>query len=260
VRLAFASLLTGLVIFLAASGGAGADETTPCPADYPQPTLSVVDPTGAGTLYATHLLRASLEFTGDGSADVRSFTAPGARIFTEDDLNRPTLVSDTPGQLTLTAVVVIRDTDRLPYQDDYSCTTTVATTVALQPPAPSVFRDFRRPHYVVPARKLYHRRPDFSFNGQGGEGRRRPLAVHVRARGSSRLKLPGAGVKAASHDYPLREFEFPEGEESRECELLCSPVNGRGFRKRVEVFAERLGGRGTGGLKITVVTPVGLHF
>jgi hypothetical protein len=114
VRLAFASLLTGLVIFLAASGGAGADETTPCPADYPQPTLSVVDPTGAGTLYATHLLRASLEFTGDGSADVRSFTAPRARIFTEDDLNRPTLVSDTPGQLTLTAVVVIRDTDRLP--------------------------------------------------------------------------------------------------------------------------------------------------
>jgi hypothetical protein len=76
-------------------------------------------------------------------------------------------------------------------------------------------------------------------------------------RAASRCRGP---APRPPHDYPLREFDFPDGEESRDCELLCSPVNGWGFRKRGELYAQRLGGRGTGGLKITVVTPVGLHF
>lgn len=259
MRLAASSLLTGLVIFLAVSGGAGADETTPCPADQPRPTLSVVDPKGAGSLYATHILRASLNAPATGSASARSFTAPGARIFPQDNESRPTLVSDTPGPLTLTAVVVIRDTDRLPSQDDYSCTTTVETTVELQPPAPSVFGDFHRPRYIVPSRKLYSPSPNFFFTVKLAKVGADQSPFTVRARGSSRLKVPGAGVKPASHVYPLREFEVEGGEESRKCELLCSPRTDRGFHKRVEVWANGLDRR-PGGLKITVVPPTGLHF
>ena len=120
-----------LVTFLAVPRIAVAYEPPPCPADQPPPTLSVSDPKGAGSLFATHVLRAKID-----GGEVRSFTAPGARIFSQDDASRPELVSDTPGPLTATAVVVIRDTERLPYQDDYSCTSGVATTVELLAPGP----------------------------------------------------------------------------------------------------------------------------
>jgi hypothetical protein len=156
--------------------------------------------------------------------------------------------------------VVIRDTERLPSQDDYSCTMTVATTVGLQPPQPSVFGNFKRPRYTVPARKLYSPEPDFSFTVKLAKVGADHSPFTVRARGSSRLKVPGAGVKAGSHVYPLREFEFGDGEEPRGCEVICSPVTGRGHHKRVEVRVDRLGGRGSGGLKVTVITPTGLHF
>lgn len=245
MRLASLSLLTGLVIFMAVSGGAGADETTPCPADQPRPTLLVVDPAGAGSLYATHLLRVNLEAPSEGSADARSFTAPGARIFTEDDSNRPTLVSDTPGQLTLTAVVVVRDTERLPYQDDYSCTMTVTTTVGLQAPQPSVFGDFKRPRYTVPSRKLYSPSPDFSFTVRLAKVGADHSPFTVRARGSRRLKVPGAGVKAGSHDYPLRESRSATGRNRNDasCSAHRSPGGASTSASRSGWTGSRAGAR-----------------
>jgi hypothetical protein len=246
-----------LVTFLSVPSIAVAGyEPPPCPPDQPPPTLSLSDPKGAGSFFATHVLRAKVE-----GGEVRSFTAPGARIFSQDDASRPELVSDTPGPLTATAVVVIRDTERLPYQDDYSCTTSVATTVELLAPAASVFGNFRRPRYIVPARKLYSPSPTFSFTVKLAKVGVDLSPFTVRARGSSRLKVPGAGAKQASHNYALREFEIPDREESRRCELLCTPVTDRGFAKRIAVHVEQLGTRpGAGGVKITVEPPTGLHF
>jgi hypothetical protein len=240
-----------LVVLLAAPASAAAYDPPPCPSDQPRPTLSVTDPKGAGSLYATHILRANLQ-----GGEARSFTAPGARIFTQDDESRPTLVTDSSGPLTVTAVVVIRDTETLPYQDDYSCTTTVATTVDLLAPAPSVFGDFKRPRYIVPARKLYSPSPDFSFTVKLAKVGADQSRFTVRARGASRMKVPRPGAKTASHDYPLREFEVGDGEGSRGCELLCSPVTDRGFQKRIAVGVDRV----SRGLKVTVTTPNGLHF
>ena len=246
-----------LVTFLSVPGIAVAYDPPPCPPDQPPPTLSLSDPKGAGSFFATHILRAKLE-----GGEARSFTAPGARFFSQDNANRPELVSDTPGPLTVSAVVVIRDTERLPYQDDYSCTTGVATSVELLAPAPSVFGNFRRPRYIVPSRKLYSPSPTFSFTVKLAKAGSDLSPFTVRARGSSRLKVPGAGVRQASHVYPLREFEVPDREGgSRRCELLCTPVTDRGFAKRIAVHVEQLGSRpGAGGLKITVEPPTGLHF
>jgi len=238
-------------VFLAAPTTAAAYDPPPCPSDQPPATLSVTDPKGAGSLYATHILRANVQ-----GGEVRSFAVPGARIFTEDDGNRLTLVRDSAGPLTMTAAVVIRDTETLPYQDDYSCSTTATTTVDLLAPASSVFGDFRRPRYIVPARKLYSPSPDFSFTVKLAKVGADQSPFTVRARGASRMQVPGRGTRAASHDYPLREFEVGDGEESRGCELLCSPVTDRGFQKRVEVAVDRV----SRGLKVRVTTPTGLHF
>lgn len=242
-----------LVTFLAVPRIAVAYEPPPCPADQPPPTLSVSDPKGAGSIFATHVLRAKIE-----GGEVRSFTAPGARIFSQDDTSRPELVSDTPGPLTATAVVVIRDTERLPYQDDYSCTATVATTVDLRAPAASVFGNFKRPRYIVPSRKLYSPSPDFSFTVKLAKVGADLSPFTVRARGSSRLRVPARGVRPASHVFFLREFELEE-HSGGGCALLCSPVTSRGFLKRVEVGAGPLDAR-PGGLKVTVTAPTGLHF
>ena len=239
-----------LVLLLAAPATAAAYDPPPCPSDQPQPTLSVTDPKGAGSLYATHVLRANLK-----GGEPRSFTAPGARILTQDDASRPMLVTDSPGPLTVTAAVVIRDTERLPSQDDYSCSTEATTTVDLLAPAPSVFGDFRRPRYIVPSRKLYSPSPNFSFTVKLAKLGADQSPFTVRARGASRMKVPGPRAKAASHVYPLREFEL-EGQGSGGCELLCSGVTDRGFQKRVEVGVQRV----SRGLRILVTTPTGLHF
>ena len=167
---------------------------------------------------------------------------------------------DTPGPLTLTAVVVIRDTERLPSQDDYSCTTTVTTTVALQAATPAVFGDFKRPRFIVPERKLYSPQPDFSFTVKPAKVGDDKSPFTVRARASRRLKVPGRGLKAASHEYPLREFEFPAGEGPR-CELICPPETSRGFAKSVGVRVDRIGrNSGLGGLKVNVISPTGVYF
>jgi hypothetical protein len=240
-----------LGVLLAAPTTAAANDPPPCPSDQPPATLSVTDPKGAGSLYATHILRANVQ-----GGEARSFSAPGARIFSEDNGNRPTLVRDSAGPLTVAAAVVIRDTETLPYQDDYSCSTTASATVDLLAPAASLFGDFRRPRYIVPARKLYSPSPDFSFTVKLAKVGADQSPFTVRARRASRMKVPGRGTKAASHDYPLRDFELGDGEESRACELLCSSVTDRGFQRRIEVGVERV----SRGIKVRVTTPTGLHF
>ena len=256
MRLAASSLLIVLVLVLGASGGAGADETTPCPAGQPIPELVLTDPADPGSVYATHILRVGHK--PSGSAGIISLSAPGARIF--DDDGRWTLVRDEPGPLTLTAVVVVRDTERLPEEDDYSCTTTQTATIALQAPNRAVFGDFKRPRFIVPARKLYSPSPDFSFTVKPAKVGDDKSPFTVRARASRRLKIPGRGVKAASHEYPLREFDFPEGEGPR-CELICPPETSRGFAKSVGVRVDRIGSNsGLGGLKVNVISPTGVFF
>ena len=95
-------------------------------------------------------------------------------------------------------------------------------------PRTVVFGNFRRPRYIVPARKLYSPLPTFSFTVKLAKAGVDLSPFTVRARGSSRLKVPGAGVRQASHEYALREFEVPDREGgSRRCELLCTPVTDR---------------------------------
>jgi hypothetical protein len=160
----------------------------------------------------------------------------------------------------VTAAVVIRDPDRYPESDDYSCTTTVATTVELQPPSPSLFGNFKRPRYIVQSgKRLYSPQPNFSFTVKLARAAADRSPLTVRARGWGRLKVPGPRVKAVSHDYFLRDFELEDLEESRGCELLCSPVTSRGFQKRIEVRVQTLSFR-PGGIKVEVVPPTGLHF
>ena len=145
-------------------GRAGANEPPPCPPDQPRPTISISDPAGGGSIYATHALQARLERASSGGALARSWTAPGARVFTGDDEKRPTLVADTPGPLTLTAVVEITDYDRLPSRDDYSCTTVVITSVELQSAQPAAFGDFQRPRrFRGLGPNAYVADPTFSF-------------------------------------------------------------------------------------------------
>ena len=147
MRLAPACIVAGLVGLLAASGPAAGDETTPCPESQPRPTIAIVEPRAPGPLYATHVMEARVEPPDNGSsAHARSWMAPGARVLSDDEsTTRRTLVAETPGRLTVSAVVVIRDRARLPASDDYSCTTTVATTVELLSPNPSRVAGFHRP-------------------------------------------------------------------------------------------------------------------
>lgn len=255
MRLATASILAALVVLLAASGRAAGDQTTPCPASQPRPTLSVVEPGAAGALYATHLLRAALESSESGqSAHAHSWSAPGARILSDDEsTTRRMLVADTPGPLTLTAEVVITDRSRLPRSDDYSCTTTVATTVQLLRPNPSVVANFHRPRPgFVPGRKLYSPNPEFRLTVKVAETAPDRSPFTVRARRTRRLKVPGRRVKAVSHEYPLRDFEVKE---SSGCELLCTPDTRAGFKTRVEVQAEA--DLRPGSLRVTVLIPTG---
>ena len=74
-----------LILFLAAPGAAGAAEGDPCPANQPRPTITVSDPAGAGSLYATHILRVRFGQSGNDSTVLRSFAAPGARVLGDDN-------------------------------------------------------------------------------------------------------------------------------------------------------------------------------
>ena len=257
MRLAPVCIVAGLVGFLAASGQAAGDGTTPCPGSQPRPTIAIVEPRAPGPLYATHVLEARVEPPdSSSSAHARSWTAPGARVLADDEsTTRRTLVAETPGPLTVTAVVVIRDRARLPASDDYSCTTTVATTVELLPPNPSRVAGFHRPRPgFVPGRRLYSPNPEFRLTVGVADTAPDLSPFTVRARRTTRLKLPGPGVRAVSHDYQLRDFE-KDLDQSDRCQLLCSPNTRSGFETRVEVQAET---DRRERLKVTVLIPTGI--
>ena len=256
MRLALACIVAGLVGLVTASGPAAGDETTPCPDGQPRPTIAVAEPRHPGPLYATHVLEATLEPPESNvSAHAQSWTAPGARILSDDESTTSrTLVVDSPGPLTVTAVVVIRDRARLPQSDDYSCTTTVATTAELLPPNRSRVAAFHRPRPgFVPGRKLYSPNPEFRLTVAKADTAPDLSPFTVRARRTRRLKLPGPGVRAVSHDYPLRDFE-EDLDESDRCQLLCMPDTRSGFKTRVEVQAE-IDRRDR--LRVTVLIPTG---
>jgi hypothetical protein len=119
-----------------------------------------------------------------------------------------------------------------------------------------VFGQFKRPHYIVPARKLYSPNPRFSFTVRLAKVGADQSPLTVRARASRRLKVPGPGVKAVSHTYPLRAFEFSDTE-PRGCELLCSKKTSRGFARSLSVSASRIGVKG---LKVMVEGPTGYPY
>jgi hypothetical protein len=108
--------------------------------------------------------------------------------------------------------------------------------VTLQAPRPAVFGDFKRPHYLAPRTQALQPFV-FSFTVKPAKAAAEHSPFTVLAR-LGPPQGPGRRVKAASHDYPLRTFEFDEGD-FRGCELLCSPETDRGFKKRVKVSASR---------------------
>ena len=202
MRLAPVCIVAGLVGLLAASSPATGDETTRCPESQPRPTIAIVEPRAPGSLYATHLLEARVEPPdSSSSAHARSWAAPAARVLSDDEsTTRRTLVAETPGPLTVTAVVVIRDRARLPASDDYSCTTTVATTVELLPPNPSRVAGLHRPRPgFVPGRRLSG--PTL-VPAHGGAGRHRARPVSLHRQGAShhtaQAARPGSQGRVAS--------------------------------------------------------------
>jgi hypothetical protein len=119
-----------------------------------------------------------------------------------------------------------------------------------------VFGQFKRPRYIVPARRLYSPDPNFSFTVRLAKVGADQSPLTVRARASRRLRVPGAGSKAVSHLYPLREFELSDTE-SRGCELICSKTTSRGFARGVSVSVRRIALKG---LKVLVEPPTGYPY
>jgi hypothetical protein len=248
VRIAAATLLALATL----PGTAWADENAPCPADQPQPPVTLSEPGSGGILYATHVLRVRLGQPSSGSAEGRSFAASAGQVLPGDDENDALLVTDASGPVTVTAVALIRD-DRLPSADDYSCTMTVSATFTLEPPAPTLFENFRRPQYTAPKLKLYSYAPKFYFRVRYAKtgGDQSPLTV--RAAWTRKLRLPGARAKRVTKEYRLRDFEQEDDEGGRGCEFVCSPRARGGFAKSIEIRVDELGR----GLEITVDVPTG---
>lgn len=241
-----------LILFVTAPAGARAAEGDPCPANQPRPTISVLDPAGAGSLYATHILRLRFGQSGNDSTELRSFAAPGARILGDD--NSPELVSDSPGQLTLTAVFLIQH-DSTSFQDNgYTCSMTVMQNVELKAPNRAVFGRLTRPRLVDRKRHLWYRRVTYSFTVKSAKSAADRSPFTVRARATRRAKYPGARVRALSRVFGQREFDTVEQRYRNGCfqALICAPETARGsFAKGLGVLVDQVNGR----LKVLVTVP-----
>lgn len=182
-------------------------ELPPCSSAVPPPTIAIVE-TGSSVLYATHTLHLKPSPQGDDVPSVQSVSAPGAHVG-EDGNEQPTvLVNDKPGPFSVSAVLLARESD------GSSCTTSAATTVQLASAARSKASKLKRPHYVVPRRKLYKPNPTFSFTVKPNKAApdRTPFTVRVRV--SRRFRLPGKGAKARMQVFPRRTARgFPKGVE-----------------------------------------------
>ncbi len=211
--------------------------------------------TGSATLYASHTLRVEVVPQGDNTPSIKSASGPGAH-FDDNSGDGPfTLVSDTPGPFPVTAVLSSFESNGT------SCSMTASTTVQLASPARSKASKLKRPHYLVPKRKLYKPNPTFSFTVKPDKAAPDRTPFTVKARVSRRFKLPGKGAKAKTQVYPQRFFDFKESNTLlKYCrlELVCPPHTGRGFPKGVEVdvrpHADRIASKG---LKVIAISPSG---
>ena len=247
------ALSVTLILCFAAPAGATAAEGDPCPANQPRPTISVSDPAGAGSLYATHILRLRFGASGDDSTELRSFTAPGARILGDD--NRE-VVSDRPGQLTLTAVFFIQHYGTTFDDKDYSCSMTVTQAVDLKAPnRATVVGRLKRPRLVDRARNLWYRRVEYSFVVKRPSAAADLSPLTVRARAVRRARYPKASTKAFTRVFGQREFDTVEQRYRNGCEggLICQPEGPRGFAKGIGVRVNEV----SRGLEISVDVPTG---
>ncbi len=185
------------ILFFAASGGARAAEGDPCPANQPRPSITVSDPAGAGSLYATHILRVRFGASGEDDTELRSFAAPGARILPDD--NNPEVVSDTPGQLTLTAEFFIQHNGTSFDDRSYTCTMTVTQTVGLKAPNRAVVGRLTRPRLVDRRRNLWYRRVTYSFTVTSAKS------------AADRSPSPSAPAQPAGRSTRVREFAPSRG-------------------------------------------------
>jgi hypothetical protein len=238
-----------LILCLAAPGAATAAEGDPCPASQPRPSISVSDPAGAGSLYATHILRARFGQSGEDSTELRSFTAPGARVFDNREV-----VSDSPGQLTLTAVFFIQHFGTTFGEQDYSCSMTVSQAVALKAPNRStVVGRLKRPRLVDRRRNLWYRRVEYSFVVRRASTAADLSPFTVRARAVRRARYPKASAKAFTRVFGQREFDAKEQRYRNGCEsgLICQPLAPRGFATGIGVRVNAV----SRGLEISVDVP-----
>jgi hypothetical protein len=236
---------------------AAADENTPCTSGRAKPTMALVDPGAGGVLYATQGLRLTLFQDGEAGVDVRSITAPGARVDAVDAEvggdAAALLTADQPGPLTVTVLVADRDPALDPGDTgaDTECTHTVSANFDILPATATKIGKLRRPRLVDRARNLWYRRVVYSFavTPSGPGANRSPITV--RARVARRAKFPGARARAISWTYGMREFDYVE---NHGCNLICAPLGPRGFSKGTGVDVEELGPRG---LKVFVHVPTG---
>ena len=248
--------LAGLIAagLAAAPPALGQDDFQPCSSAAAPATFTVVD-SGFSSLYATHTLHLKAAQQGEEPPFVRSASAPGARVFADDSDTPPVLVSDSPGPLTVSAVLLATDSD------GKACTANVTTTVQLLSPARSKVSKLKRPGYLVPKRRLYKPNPIFSFTVKPDKAApdRRPFTVTARV--SHRLRLPGKGAKARTKAYLQRGFEMGEHKSLTFCqgELLCPRRTKRGWPKEVEldVRPHNDDGAATKGIKVIARSPAG---
>jgi hypothetical protein len=248
-----AGLTLAAVAAVAVPAAGQSDPNPPCSSAVQRPSISLVEP-GSSNLYATHTLRIEVSPQGDTTPSVKSASGPGAH-FDDNGGDGPfTLVTDNAGPFPVTAVLTA-------FENGSPCDMTVSTTAQLASPAKSKTSKLRRPHYVVPRRRLYKPHPKFSFTVTPDKGAADRSPFTIRARVSRRFKLPGKGGKLRKQVYPQRLFERVE-RDGTFCQLalVCAPRSKRGFMKGVDVDVRTLGnlsGLATKGLKIVVTSPSG---
>jgi hypothetical protein len=248
--------LAGLIAvgLAAVSPALGQDDLPPCSSAAAPATFTVVD-SGFSSLYATHALHLKPSQQGEEPPFVRSASAPGARVLTDDGDTAPVLVSDNPGPLTVSAVLHAIDSD------GKACRADATTTVQLLSPARSKVSKLKRPGYLVRKRRLYKPNPTFSFTVKPDKAApdRRPFTVTARV--SHRLRLPGKGAKVRTKAYPQRRFEIGEPQSLKFCqgELLCPRRTKRGWAKEVELDVRPHidDGAATKGIKVIAKSPAG---
>lgn len=227
--------------------------------------MKVTDPAGGGATYATHELTVSARGTGqDTFLGSNTVSAPGARRLEDPELGQnAAIVRDTPGPLTVSAVVYTNDPSRP--ADDPSCTANVSATVQLRPALPLLV-SLKRPRKGKDGRGrlIYQPNPPFTITAKHRTGSDRS-PITVRARLARGLRLPKKRAKAATEVVAQRASDSVEEEDSGgpgKCrQLICgrkTKYQG-GHLKSPEVFVFPIESRRvfSNGLRVRLVSPNG---